>query len=345
MKLPREVIIGAGVIDKTPRICESLGYSGNILVLSGPHTVKIVGERIKEILDDNRFKTTLHIVNDASMNSVENVRKIIKKANISVVLAAGGGKIIDVGKLSSSLENKPFISIPSSASHDGIASPQASIKNVNVTHSIKADMPTAIIADTEVISKAPYRLLASGCGDVISNATAVKDWELAYKLRNEYYGEYAASLSQMCAELVMKNAKIIRTRGEEAFRIVLEALISSGVAMGIAGSSRPASGAEHMFSHSLDLIAKHHGLHGEQCGVGSIMMMYLHGGNWEKIRNSLKTIGAPTNAKELGVTNEEIVKALCYAHKIRPERYTILGEKGLTREAAERLAQVTGVIE
>ncbi|MHA1332501.1 MAG: NAD(P)-dependent glycerol-1-phosphate dehydrogenase [Candidatus Odinarchaeia archaeon] len=344
MKLPREILIGAGVLSRVPEICENLGYSGRILILSGPLTVKIAGENVKNILSDSGFKITVKIIEQASMTSVKETQQIIQQTDPSVVLAVGGGKVIDVAKLSSAFEKKPFISIPTAASHDGIASPQASIKNVDATHSISADMPIAIIADTEIIAKAPYRLLASGCGDVISNSTAVKDWELAYKLRNEYYGEYSASLSEMCAELVMRNAKIIRSGESESFRIVLEALISSGVAMGIAGSSRPASGAEHMFSHSLDLIAKKHALHGEQCGVGAIMMMYLHGGDWEKIRDSLKTIGAPTTAKELGVTDEEVIEALCYAHKIRPERYTILGVKGLTKEAAERLARVTGVI-
>ena len=74
------------------------------------------------------------------------------------------------------------------------------------------------------------------------------------------------------------------------------------------------------------------------------MMMYLHGGDWHRLKNALHTIGAPTTARELGVSPDEIVKALVLAHSIRPERYTILGDNGLSREAAERLASVTGVV-
>jgi len=114
--------------------------------------------------------------------------------------------------------------------------------------------------------------------------------------------------------------------------------------MSVAGSSRPCSGSEHLFSHALDRAATKPSLHGEQCGVGAIMMMYLHGGDWRRIRTALHTIGAPTTARELGVTSEEIVQALVAAHRIRSERYTILGDNGLTREAAERLATVTGVL-
>ena len=92
------------------------------------------------------------------------------------------------------------------------------------------------------------------------------------------------------------------------------------------------------------MIAEKPALHGEQCGIGSIMMMYLHGGNWQSIRDALKIIGAPANAEDAGLTREDIVQALVKAHDIKPERYTILGYHGLTKEAAERLAEKTGVI-
>ena len=71
--------------------------------------------------------------------------------------------------------------------------------------------------------------------------------------------------------------------------------------------------------------------------------MYLHGGDWEGIRNALKEIGAPTTARELGIGREEIIKALTEAHKVRPERYTILGTDGITEEAAHHLVKATGV--
>ncbi len=182
---------------------------------------------------------------------------------------------------------------------------------------------------------------------MISNLTAVKDWRLAHRIKGgEYYSEYAASLSLMSAKMVIKNADIIRLGNEESVRKVVKGLISSGVAMSIAGSSRPASGAEHLFSHALDAIAPPKpALHGEQVGVGTIIMAYLHGLKWERIRETLKRVGgAPTNAYELGIEPDIIVEALTIAHTIRPERYTILGRDGLTREAAENAAKITGVI-
>jgi glycerol-1-phosphate dehydrogenase [NAD(P)+] len=187
-------------------------------------------------------------------------------------------------------------------------------------------------------------LLAAGCGDIISNYTAVKDWELARKLRGEEFSEYAAALSLMSTEIILNSATQIRPNLEDSVRLVVKALVSSSVAMSIAGSSRPASGSEHKFSHALDVIAPRPALHGEQCGVGTIMMAYLHGGDWQRIRQALLSIGAPVSARDLGIEDNYVIQALLRAKEIRPERYTILGE-GLTVRAAEELARVTMVIE
>jgi glycerol-1-phosphate dehydrogenase [NAD(P)+] len=202
----------------------------------------------------------------------------------------------------------------------------------------------AIIADTSIIAKSPYRLIASGCGDIVAKYTAVRDWKLAHRIKNEYYGDYAAELAIMSSRLVMKNASSIRMLSNSGVRTLVEALISCGVAMSIAGTSRPCSGAEHLFSHYLTMIAPNPALHGEQCGVGTILCAYLHGANWQLIKDVLHTIGAPTTANELGISSQHIIEALTKAHSIRPERYTILGESGLTKEAAERVASITGVI-
>jgi glycerol-1-phosphate dehydrogenase [NAD(P)+] len=143
--------------------------------------------------------------------------------------------------------------------------------------------------------------------------------------------------------MVLENSDMIKPRLQDSAWLVAKALVSSGVAMSIAGSSRPASGSEHMFSHVLDKIAPKPALHGEQCAVGSIMMMYLHGGNWQGLRDGLVKIKVPVNANQLKMDDELIIKALTVAHTIRQDRYTILSG-GLTNDAAEELAVNTGVI-
>jgi len=342
IQLPREIYTGPGVIGETGRICRDLRFAGRAMVVTGPRTLKIGGEAAIESLQAEGFEVDQVTVRDATMASVRDVQDSLD--GVSVVLGVGGGKVIDVAKMAATLEGLHFISVPTAASHDGIASPRASIRNGEGTASLEASSPIGVIADTEIISRAPFRLLASGCADIISNYTAIMDWKLAHRLLNERYSESAAALSLMTAKMIIKSADAIKEGLEESARLAVKSLISSGIAISIAGSSRPASGSEHKFSHALDMIAPEPALHGEQCGVGTIMMMHLHGGDWQFIRDALVRINAPTTAAELGMDPEYIIEALTMAHTIRRERYTILGDRGLTREAAERLAKITEVI-
>jgi glycerol-1-phosphate dehydrogenase [NAD(P)+] len=344
MQLPGEVMIGSGVIHQLGEVTKRVVSTRRAILISDKDVLKIAGEDAIASLEKANFRIETVIIKKATEPEVEKSCEGIRKHSAGIVVAVGGGSVIDTAKLCSTNENQPFISVPTSAAHDGISSPRASIKKDGTSISVEGQSPIAIVADTRIISKAPYRFTASGCGDLISKITAVRDWKLAHTLGYEYYGEYSASLSLMGATIIMENAATIQPNDEHSIRLVIEALIASGIAMGIAGSSRPASGAEHKFSHALDRVASKPALHGEQCGVGTIMMGYLHAIDWEEIRDALTTIGAPTTAKELQIAPEHIIKALQIAHTINPNRYTILGERGLTEKAAERLARITGVI-
>jgi glycerol-1-phosphate dehydrogenase [NAD(P)+] len=345
MQLPREVLVGNNILEQIGDICKKLGFSKSALIVTGFHTKKVAGQKVMDLLADHGMDVDCAIVTSSTVEDLRTVKEKIKELQPQVVLGVGGGTKIDVAKLSSANQNIPFISVPTTASHDGIASPLGAIKGLNKPFSVMAQAPMAIVADTQVIIHSPYRLIASGCGDTISKLTAVRDWRLAHNAKNEYYGGYADSLALMSAQLVMKNADSIQPKDEEGLRVLLEALISCGVAMSIAGSSRPGSGSEHLFSHALDLIAPKPALHGEQCGVGTIMMARLHHINWKRIKETLQKVGAPTTAKELGVKPKHVIEALVKACTIRPERYTILDEKKLDHDSAEKLAKATGVID
>jgi len=344
MQLPREVLIGQAVAPLVGETLVRLGIHGSALIVTGPKVEKIVASTVIESLEEAKFATSTTVVNGATTEQVQQVEQEIHRFNPDIIVGVGGGKDIDVAKLSSKQTSKQFLSVPTAASHDGIASPLVSMKGLDRPYSYVTHAPMAIIADTSIIANSPYRLIASGCGDIVAKYTAVRDWKLAHRIKNEYYGDYAAELAIMSSRLVMKNASSIRMLSKSGVRTLVEALISCGVAMSIAGTSRPCSGAEHLFSHCLAMIAPNPALHGEQCGVGTILCAYLHGANWQLIKDVLHTIGAPTTAKELAISSQYIIEALTKAHSIRPERYTILGEGGLTKEAAERVASITGVI-
>ena len=179
---------------------------------------------------------------------------------------------------------------------------------------------------------------------MIAKLTAVRDWEFARDDVKEYYAKYAAKLALLGAEMVTKDAEHIDLGDKEVVRDIVEALISSGVAAGIAGSSRPCSGSEHLFTHALDLMSTNSGLHGEKCGIGTILMSKLQGQDWKKVKESLTAVNAPTKASQIGITSEDVIQALVTAQSVRPERYTILNKQKLDRQKAVELAEATGVI-
>jgi len=333
MQLPRDVVIGHDVLGQLPAVCGDLKLGESALLVSGKGTMKLAGNTVKEILADTRTVTTF-LADEITAPVIKKGEKAAKGADF--LIGVGGGRVIDTAKIVSFNLDLPFISVPTAASHDGIASARASVAMESGHSSLEAQPPVAIVADTGIIASAPHRLLAAGCADVISNYTAILDWELAHRVKGEPMSEYAITLSKMTAEILVKDAHLIRPHNEQSAWLVVKALVSSGVAMSIAGSSRPASGGEHKFSHALDRLAPGKALHGESCGIGTIISMYLHGGDWRGIRSSLKAIGAPVTPAEVGIDDRVAVEALLMAKTIRPERFTIF-DMGLTRESAEKL--------
>jgi glycerol-1-phosphate dehydrogenase [NAD(P)+] len=343
MVFPRHVLVGDGVLDNLGETIADLELEPDGVVVVDPHTRKLVGDRVLASLREAGLVGHFYESPSPTMNSVQAAVKLGKKVGAHWYVGAGGGSVIDVAKLAAFEHGPAFVSVPTSASHDGICSGRASIKETRGSVSMEAKPPAAIVADTSVISKAPFRMLAAGCADVISNLTAVLDWKLAHRLKAEEYSSFAAVLAKTAADQVMENRALIRPGIPEAAWLVVKSLVVSGVSMAVAGNSRPASGAEHMFGHAIDRLAPGP-MHGETVGVGTILMMHLHGGDWQAIRTALKEIGAPTTAKELGVPPKKMIEALTTCHTLRPERYTILGESGLTKKAAQDLCRDTGVL-
>ncbi|MBU7031336.1 MAG: NAD(P)-dependent glycerol-1-phosphate dehydrogenase [Theionarchaea archaeon] len=341
MEFPREVLLGRDVLSRVGELINQFGFH-DPLIIAGPKTHKIAASKIED-----EIHAEVLIVKDSNVDKIEEIKCLLMKKGIDVVIGVGGGKIMDTAKLSASWANLPWISVPTSSSNDSLSSQAISFllsrEAEEKGKSKKAHAPLCIVIDMAIVEEAPHRMLVAGCGDLISNYTAVRDWELAHRLKGEYYSEYAAALSMMSAKLAVENARVIKEAPPEGARLVVKGLVSSGVAMSIAGSSRPASGSEHLFSHALDLLGCK-AYHGEQSGVGTIMMMYLHNADWKSMRDVLKFIGAPTTSEDLGVNDETIVEALTLCHTLR-DRYTILGEDGLTRKAAKALAEKTGVIQ
>jgi glycerol-1-phosphate dehydrogenase [NAD(P)+] len=325
MELPRLILIGEKNINRFGNFLQQLDSPKKVSVISGLNVKKFLQKKIEHSLLSSKIKGVWHIAKNNEIASIKQIQSKVRNDKSDIIIGIGGGRSVDIAKMIAFNLKKPFVSLPTAASHDGIASPFVSVKS-DKPHSIVATAPLGVFVDIDIIKKAPKRLLASGCGDLVANIIAVRDWELGRDKTGEYFGRYSANLASMSAKILMENSDLFAKKGLDV-RVIVEALISAGVASCIAGSSRPCSGAEHLFSHALDKLAPGVGLHGEKCGIGAIMMAKLQGQDWKKIIKTLKNVGAPTTAKKIGLKPVTLAKALTIAQSLRPERYTKMTEK------------------
>jgi len=342
MELPRLIVVGEKNINDIGSFLKSLKNIKKVSLVSGNNVQKIVQSKIESSLSVSKIQMVWHLAETNDKKSIQQIEQNVGKSKSELIVGVGGGRSVDIAKIIGFNLDLPFVSIPTSASHDGIASPFVSIKG-NKPHSLVATAPLGVFVDVDIIKKAPKKLLASGCGDLIAKITAVRDWQLGRDKTGEYYGRYSADLALMSAKILMEHSSKFSKKGLDV-REVVEALISAGVASCIAGSSRPCSGAEHLFSHAVDKLEPGIGLHGEKCGIGAIMIAKLQGQDWRKIVKTLKSVGAPTTAKEIGLKSEVLAKALTIAQSLRPERYTILKEVNMNENKAINLAKSTKVL-
>ena len=163
---------------------------------------------------------------------------------------------------------------------DGFASDTAPIIENNFKNSWKAEQPMVIIADTKILAKAPVELKAAGFGDMIAKYIGLFDWRLANMLIDEYYCPAVAALTEEAIAKIVALADKVQGEDEEAAGAIMEALVLSGLAMKLALSSRPASGAEHVVSHYLECYKLARGVwpefHGKKVGVATLIINKIY---------------------------------------------------------------------
>jgi glycerol-1-phosphate dehydrogenase [NAD(P)+] len=346
ISLPVDVRVYRGAIEHVKKIARKYDINFAVL-LTGAKTDKVAGRKVQKLME---CRTKKFIVRNASRQVAKKIEEEIGAGlgDADAVIGVGGGKVLDVAKVVAFHSNAPLISIPTNAAHDGIASPLASFKERGKPISIKVGSPVSIIADLEIIKDSPVRLLRSGYGDLISNVVEVKDWMLGVEKRDEDYDEIVASISTMPAMLLLKSSRELNFQNTSSLRLLVRGLILSGLAINMYGSSRPVSGSAHKFSHALDYLGYGDGTHGEQVGIGTIIMEYMHQqcygeGDWEILKNSLEKILAPTTAKEINLNKKMMLEALMYSKTIRPHRYTIIEDQDPQKKDFEICLEKTGV--
>ena len=261
------------------------------------------------------------------------------------VVAVGGGKTIDVAKSACALAGLPLIVVPTQLTADGIASPVSVLRDsVGELRSGPGRLPIAVAVDLDVVAAAPPARTRAGLGDLLANPCALHDWRLAAAAGEGEVDDFAALLSQSAFDVVHSGTPAGLADGPapmEFLHRLLRGLVLSGLAMEIAGSSRPCSGSEHLISHALDALHPGTAQHGEQVAFGALLATRLQGGDWRGLRAFMHEAGLRDAAAGFGLAAEEIVAVVVAAPSMRPERHTVLSEPSATGDAvSEAVADV-----
>lgn len=252
------------------------------------NTYKAAGEKVESIYQGLISTVILGSGNDIISPEEPVIGELVLKIpdNIELFIACGSGVINDITRFISYKLQKPFISIATACSMDGYASPISPLVLNNLKHSYPAVPPRIIFADTNILVKAPIKMISAGFGDIIGKLIAKTDWYLSNTINGEPVNQEALELMDeavlKCINLVNKENSGQKTEinTPAVVEALMNGLITAGKSMTIAGNSRPASGSEHLISHFLGMKslfkqAPHH-LHGTKVAFGTFQMAKLY---------------------------------------------------------------------
>lgn len=350
--------VGSGVIQELPGILRDLGAS-HIFLVADNYTYEAAGRQVEQLLDQaglayhkRVFQTETPLVpNEYALGSV----LAAMTSQDDMLLAVGSGTLNDVTKYVSARTGIPYVIAATAPSMDGYASTVAPTILDGFKTTLPAVYPAAIVADVDILKDAPMPMLTAGFGDIIGKFTSLADWRLSHQLNGEYYCPEVAGVIEAAVETCAANAQALAQREPQAIQAVTEALILSGLAMGMVGVSRPASGAEHQMAHYWEMDAlrrgEEHPLHGNAVGVGTVLAAslyemaaeYLPQGfaapNKGQILACLQAAGSCADPKELGIRRELCLESLLHAMELR-DRFTVqklLEQKGKLSLCAQEL--------
>ena len=273
----KEILIEAGAIEKLEEEMSD-GFLKNYispLPLCDTNICSVVEEKMEEIFDRCQVLVLeaegLH-ADDLAVEIVENNME----EDIDLILAVGSGTIHDISRYVAFQYKIPFISVPTAASVDGFVSTVAAMSCDGIKKTVPAAAPLCVYADTDIFANAPKRLTASGVSDLMGKYICLTDWKIASMLTGEYYCDRVVEMEEKALRTVKNCLRAIAAGEEDCCEKLMWALILSGLAIQMVGSSRPASGAEHHMSHLWEMNVLNEpvdALHGEKVSVGTVLVL------------------------------------------------------------------------
>jgi len=322
--------IGPGKITKVAETLTENNIHGKILYIADPVVDKLYGDVIRPQIESVGIMRT-ESVDYNTISYVMSVAERVIATDIECIVGVGGGRVLDVCKYASFIAKKPFLSIPTTLAHDGIASPIAVLKRQdNKPKSLGCKIPSMIVLDTELISTCPPQLIKAGICDTMSNYMALMDWDLAVSRGKDVMNGYAYLMSKTSLDALIKTQ--YTSICPDLIEVLSNSLVLSGLAMDYAGSSRPVSGSEHLFSHALDYYCHSQNLHGFQVALGAIAVLKLIDEDYSELTSCLEKFDININPSALNIDADSFVECMQNAVNMRSNRYTYLHEIDLGRE-------------
>jgi glycerol-1-phosphate dehydrogenase [NAD(P)+] len=304
-----------------------ISAQGHVAVVVGPGQ----GERVVAELGSALTNAAVFPVEGGTREGAAELADSLRDGSYDAVVGVGGGRTLDVAKYAASLMGLPMVSVATNLAHDGIASPVASLEYDGRKGSYGVHVPIAVFVDLDYVRTCPPEQLRSGVGDALSNLSALADWELAGRERAEPIDGLAVAFARSPAESLLRREEELTSI--EFLTGLAEALVLSGLAMAVAGSSRPCSGACHEISHAIDALYPGKASHGEQVAVGALFASFLRGDeNLAPLDAALSRYGVARLPADLGLSDEEFAAAVARAPSTRPDRFTILEHLDLGAE-------------
>jgi len=321
--LPIIFQVDEGVInDVNKYIQRNKLYFVNVLVVSGQSYSKKFADQLTE---ENKW--TPYILKENTFEGVNELKDYVIKYKNDLIIAIGGGKVLDTVKRVSYLTKINHLSVPTIISNDGLISPIAVIKNdIGITESLPGMMPLGVIIDINVIKESPIQFIRSAAGDILSNISATNDWILAFQAGREMINDIAFHLSKSASNSLVHYHKI-NLKSKKFLRLVVQGQINSGIAMSLAGTSRPCSGSEHLISHAIDYLGlANNVLHGTQVASISLFTLFIQGKLKNRHIRYAKATSIPLDFGQLLIddSDEVILNIFNKAKTMRPGRFTVL---------------------
>ena len=334
INIPYLLKIGNGKIYKIGKYLKDKNLPGVALFL-GDGTEELGVEALSIGLGDNDINVVhSQVVSDISIESITQTAFQLPPAT-DVVVGIGGGKALDFAKYSAHLLRLPFVSVPTSTSNDGFCSPTSSLTVGGRRKTVKSSIPFGVVIDLDVIRSCPPVFFYSGLGDMVSKITALVLFNFAANRKLERYSDFASMLAYNSLDLLfIKHSFDINA--PEFQRSLTTSLLMSGISMEVAGTSRPASGSEHLISHALDEVCARPQMHGLQVGTAAYLCALLQNNpSTGGLRDILAKTGFFDFVGQNPFNKEEFLRALRLAPEIKRGFYTVLSEPDSYKRAVE----------